>query len=58
VGADPHTRVVDRRVDAWEIVQVLCDPEEDNDWALSCTVDLEASNRDGKPAIAMRAISR
>lgn len=53
-----NTRVVDRRLEAWEIVQVLCDPEDDNDWMLSCVVDLDASNRDGKPAIAMRAISR
>ena len=53
-----NTRVVDQRRDAWEIVQVLCDPEEDNDWAISCIVDLEASNRDGRPAIAMRAVSR
>jgi hypothetical protein len=53
-----NTRVVDRRREAWEIVQVLCDSEEDDDWMLSCIVDLDASNRDGKPAIAMRAISR
>jgi superfamily II RNA helicase len=53
-----NTRVVDRRRDAWEIVQVLCDPEEDDDWMVSCIVDLDASDREGKPIIAMRAVSR
>jgi uncharacterized protein DUF3516 len=56
--ASQNTRITDRRPDAWEVTQVLCDPEEDNDWMLSCMVDLEASNREGKPVIAMRAISR
>lgn len=53
-----NTRITDRRRDSWEVSQVLCDPEGDNDWMLSCVVDLEASNRDGRPNIAMRAISR
>jgi hypothetical protein len=56
--APENTRVTDRRRDDWDVSQVLCDPEEDNDWMLSCVVDLDASNRDGRPSIAMRAISR
>jgi hypothetical protein len=56
--APENTRVTDRRRDDWDVSQVLCDPEEDNDWMLACVVDLDASNRDGRPSIAMRAISR
>jgi hypothetical protein len=34
----------------------MADVEGDDDWALSCSVDLEASARDGKPALRMRDI--
>ncbi len=40
----------------WEIVQVLCDAEEDDDWALSCWVDLEASAKSSRPVVVMRSI--
>jgi hypothetical protein len=50
--------VTARRLDVWEVAQVLSDPEEDNDWVLSCMVDLEASNRDGRPVVAMLSVSR
>jgi superfamily II RNA helicase len=53
-----NTRVTAKRLDVWEVSQVLCDPEEDNDWMLSCMVDLEASNRDGRPVVAMLTVSR
>jgi len=53
-----NTRVTDRRRGDWDVSQVLCDAEDDNDWILSCVIDLDASNRDGRPSIAMRAISR
>jgi superfamily II RNA helicase len=52
-----NTRVTPGR-GTWDVVQVICDAEEDNDWMLSCVVDLAASNRDGKPTVAMRAVSR
>jgi hypothetical protein len=42
----------------WEIVQVVADPEGDDDWALSCFVDLAASAREAKPAVVMRALGR
>lgn len=40
----------------WEVVQVLCDAEEDDDWALSCWVDLEASAKSSRPVVLMRSI--
>jgi uncharacterized protein YdaU (DUF1376 family) len=53
-----NTRVSARGRDAWAVVQVICDEQDDNDWMLSCVVDLDASNRDGRPVIAMRTVSR
>jgi hypothetical protein len=38
----------------WEVVQVVPDVEGDDDWALTCYVDLPASAQLGKPAIVMR----
>jgi superfamily II RNA helicase len=42
----------------WEVVQVLPDLEGDDDWALTCFVDLAASARDAKPAVVMRGVGR
>jgi len=43
---------------AWDVVQVISDPEGDDDWALSCWIDLEASSKEGKPIVVMRGIAR
>jgi hypothetical protein len=42
----------------WDVVQVVADVDGDDDWALSCSIDLEESARDGKPALRMRDIFR
>jgi superfamily II RNA helicase len=42
----------------WEIVQVVTDVDGDDDWALSCWIDLGASARDGRPAMVMRGVGR
>jgi superfamily II RNA helicase len=39
----------------WEVVQVLCDPDGNDDWALACWIDLQASTRAGKAVIVMRS---
>ena len=56
--APQNTRTTKTERGTWEIVQVLCDAEGDNDWALSATADLEASAKAGRPVLAMRGISR
>ena len=38
----------------WEVVQVVTDTEGDDDWALTCYVDLAASAQLGKPVVVMR----
>jgi hypothetical protein len=42
--------------DHWLVRQVLSDPEEDYDWALRLRVDLEASRRDGRLVLELRAL--
>jgi len=40
----------------WEVVQVIPDGEGDDDWALSCWIDLGASSAAAKPVVVMRSI--
>jgi superfamily II RNA helicase len=42
----------------WEVVQVIVDTDGDDDWAISCSVDLDASARAGKPFLRMGEIFR
>jgi superfamily II RNA helicase len=42
----------------WEITQVLCDPEGNDDWTLTSWVNLEASARAGKPVVVIRGVTR
>lgn len=41
----------------WEVTQIICDPEGDNDWILDCFIDLEDSRAAEKPVITLRRIS-
>ena len=56
--APQHTRVTKTGRGTWDIVQVLCDAEGDDDWMLTATVDLEASAKAGRPVLVMRGINR
>ncbi len=40
---------------AWAVRQVIADPEEDHDWAIVATVDLDASDAVGEPVIRTTA---
>jgi superfamily II RNA helicase len=46
------------RAATWDVVQVICDQEDDNDWILSAYVDLDASSREGAPVVIMRDVRR
>ncbi|HEV3189259.1 MAG TPA: DUF3516 domain-containing protein [Polyangiaceae bacterium] len=52
-----NTRVTKAGRSIWEIGQVICDVDGDDDWLLSCQVDVETSAREGKPVVVMREIS-
>ena len=41
---------------AWEVKQIILDPEEDNDWMLEVTIDLERSRAAVKPVLHLRRI--
>jgi len=41
----------------WEVTQIVCDPEGNNDWMLDCVVDLEKSRRAEKPVVTLRRIA-
>ncbi len=56
--APSATRITPTDRGTWDVVQVLCDADGDDDWALSCAVDLEASARDGRPVLMMKGVDR
>jgi hypothetical protein len=56
--APQNTRIERTGTGTWEIVQVLCDPAGNDDWALSCWVDLQASAKAGRPILVVRGIGR
>ncbi len=52
-----HLRIVERNSQEWRFEQVICDPEDHNDWALFGVVDLEQSKQSGHPVIKLERIS-
>ncbi len=56
--APANTRIRKTDRGTWEVVQVICDVDDDNDWTLSCWIDLDASGREGKPVVSMRNVDR
>jgi len=54
--AATHTRIVAKDEACWHVEQVICDPEDANDWALFCRVDLEASRSAGHPVLVLDRI--
>jgi hypothetical protein len=53
-----NTRVTAASRSMWDVGQVICDVDGDDDWLLSCQIDLEASARESRPVVVMRAIAR
>jgi superfamily II RNA helicase len=41
----------------WKVTQILCDPDEKNDWAFTFLVDLEASNQQKTPAFLLENLT-
>jgi superfamily II RNA helicase len=55
--APKHLRIVERSSEEWRFEQVICDPEDHNDWALFGRIDLVASRTAGHPVIKLDRIS-
>ncbi len=52
-----YTRFVSKDDDWWRIQQIICDPQEANDWMVACKVDLAASRSAGRPVFELETIS-
>jgi superfamily II RNA helicase len=53
--ASNRTRI-EKIAGSWNVIQVIADVDGDDDWALSCSVDIASSAAAGKPALRMRDI--
>jgi superfamily II RNA helicase len=51
-----NTRVAKTARGAWEVVQVICDVDDANDWMIEAYVDLARSRTEGKPVVELRRI--
>jgi superfamily II RNA helicase len=63
IRTDPPARAPDRtRITpepaAWQVVQVISDPEGDDDWALFASIDLAASREAAAPVVTLQRVSR
>jgi hypothetical protein len=54
--APVNTRIVSQTGPIWPVEQIICDLEEDNDWALFCRVDLDKSRESGRAIIILDRI--
>jgi superfamily II RNA helicase len=54
----PDKTKIERRPAVWDVVQVIADVDGDDDWALSCAVDLSASARAARPVLRMRHVMK
>jgi hypothetical protein len=52
----PSLLTLDQGERWWEFAQVLLDPEEENDWVISGSIDLDASREAGRPVLILRRI--
>ena len=52
----PKLLTLDKSEFRWEWAQVLLDPEDENDWVLSGSIDIEASREAGRPVLSLRRI--
>jgi len=56
--APENTRVTKApAAQTWDVEQVIPDAEGDDDWALSCWIDLEASAAAARPVVVMRRVA-
>ena len=53
-----NTRIVSKDEGAWHVQQILIDPEEANDWALSFDIDLARSRTEARAVLALTGIDR
>ncbi len=52
----PKNTIVEAGDDAWEVRQILVDPEDELEWSIAARVDLERARREGRPVLELRSI--
>jgi hypothetical protein len=53
----PQNTLIDAKSDgAWRVRQVLCDPEDFNEWCLTCEVDLARSREADRPVLRVLSL--
>jgi hypothetical protein len=52
----PKNTLVTQREGFWDVKQIVCDPEDDNDWVIECTVDLDRSRAAAAPVVMISRI--
>lgn len=52
------TRITRDTPGRWDVVQVVCDPEGHDDWAVFGAIDLESSRREGRPVLSVERVSQ
>jgi hypothetical protein len=52
----PKNTLVDEEASVWRLRQIICDPEEHDDWVIEAIVDLAKSDELGRPAISVQRI--
>lgn len=53
-----RTRITKETTGRWDVVQVVCDPEGNDDWAIFGAVDLESSRKEGRPILLVDHVSQ
>jgi superfamily II RNA helicase len=61
VRTDPKARVpsntiVELREGFWDVKQIVCDPEDHNEWVVECTIDLALSREVAAPVVRITRI--
>jgi superfamily II RNA helicase len=49
----PKNTMIAQGPHAWEVKQILCDAEDDNDWVIECSIDLARSREESKPVLRL-----
>jgi hypothetical protein len=52
----PKNTLVSEREGFWDIKQIIVDPEEDNDWVIECSIDLDRSRQAAAPVVMITRI--
>jgi superfamily II RNA helicase len=61
IRTDPKARIpsntqVEQREGFWDVKQIVCDPEEHNEWVIECVIDLDLSRAAAAPVIRLTRI--